>query len=416
MKVRFLKGSVPLLFAVGVLANCGGPDTPPLDEEEIALLATLGPLPPPRRDPTNAFEDDLGAWELGRSLFYDRRMSADGRIACADCHDPRHGWSDSRPLSRGVGGRLGRRHASTLIDVGQGAWQFWDGRADSLWSQPLQAIENPLEMDASRVQVARFVARYHRADYERVFGPLPEWNDLPERARPGEPAWDELAPSRREAVERVFANVGKALAAFVRTIECRDTALDRYLAGDAEALTDAQLRGARLFVRDDLGRCIACHSGPNLSDDFFHNLGIPQPFGALDRGRNAGIEALLSDPFNGAGSYSDDVAAGRQRLRYLQPMPALEGAFKTPTLRGVTQRPPYGHLGSMDLDEWIAFHERGGGDRRTDRFAGDKEGTLRPIDFSEQDENDLRAFLVALECPEPSPRLLAPIGEEGASR
>ncbi len=400
-----------LLFAV---QGCsGGTGDAVLTDEEMALLRTLGGPVEPRTDPTNAVEALPEAWAFGKALFYDERMSSDGTVACASCHDPAHGWADPRPFSEGVGGQRGGRHASTLTNVGSGAWQFWDGRADSLWSQPLQAIENPVEMDFTRLEVAHFVAAHYRSDYEALFGPLFDLSDLPARGRPGEPSWASLDESSRDRVQGIFTNVGKAIAAFVRTIGCGETALDRYLSGEEDALDAAALRGARLFVRDDRGRCISCHSGPNLSDDFFHNLGIPHPPDVDDRGRNAGIERLLADPFNGAGAYSDDPATGAERLRYLEPLPLLEGAFKTPTLRGVGQRPPYGHLGSMNLREWIDFHDRGGGDAARDHFLGEKESTLRPIGLSETDKEDLLAFLRALDCPAPDPRLLPSAGEEG---
>ncbi len=396
------------------MQGCGaGAAGPVLDEEEMALLSTLGGPVTPRTDPTNAVEALPEAWALGKALFYDERMSSDGTVACASCHDPEHGWADPRPFSKGVGGQLGGRHASTLTNVGHGSWQFWDGRADSLWAQPLQAIENPVEMDFTRLEVAHFVAEHYRDDYEAVFGPMPDVSDLPERGRPGEPAWDSLDEADKDRVQRIFTNVGKAIAAFVRTIGCGETALDRYLGGEQDALDEAALRGARLFVRDDLGRCISCHSGSNLSDDFFHNLGVPHPSDVNDHGRNEGIRRLLADPFNGAGAYSDDPAFGAERLRYLEPLPLLEGAFKTPTLRGVTQRPPYGHLGSMTLREWIDFHDRGGGDPTRDHFLGEKESTLRPIGLSERDKEDLLAFLHALDCPAPDPRFLPAPGEEG---
>lgn len=381
-----------------------------LDEDERALLARLGPLPPVPPSPTNALADDPRAAALGHRLFFDPRLSADGRVSCSSCHRGDTGLSDPEPLSKGSFGRVGTRHASTLVNAAYNRFQLWDGRADSLWAQPIKAIENEREGDVTRCELVRIVAEHYREDYEALFGPLPPLHSIPARAKPGDAAWEALPPDVRDAIDRVVANVGKAIEAHVRRLVSRGSALDAFIEGDEDALDDAQRRGARIFVRDELGRCIACHDGPNLTDDTFHVLGLHQAEGPLDPGRLSGAQALLDDRFNGVGPFSDDVEAGQAALRGVTPLPRHEGAFKTTTLRDVTLHPPYGHLGSVPtLREWMELHEQGFEVPGGSRFAGEREGTIRPFSLDEGDVDDLLAFLEALEGePLPAELLRAP--------
>ncbi len=391
------------------LAACqpGDEDGPILDEDDRGLLERLGPLPPVPASPTNAVADDPRAAALGHRLFFDARMSADGEVSCAGCHEGEFGLSDEDRLSRGAFGQLGGRRASTLVNAAYNRFQFWDGRADSLWAQPIQAIENPVEGDFTRAEVVHFLGEHYRPEYEELFGPLPPLDQVPMRARPGDEAWEGLEPEVRDGIDRVAANVGKAIEAHVRRLVSRGSALDAWIEGDEEALSAAQRRGARIFVRDDLGRCIACHDGPNLTDDSFHNLGLHQAEGELDRGQIEGFAQLLDDPFNGIGPFSDDPVAGEDGLRGVSVLDRHEGAFKTPTLRDVLQRAPYGHDGSVaTLREWVELHARGFEVDGGARFAGEREGTIRPFEMSEQDVDDLLAFLEALEGEPLAPELL----------
>lgn len=382
-----------------------------LDPQDRARLMRLGPLPPVPPSPTNAVADDPRARALGQRLFFDARMSADGEVSCATCHQGDRGLSDPEPLSQGAFGRRGGRHASTLVNAAYNRFQFWDGRADSLWAQPIQAIENEREGDFTRCEVVHFMAASYRAEYEALFGPLPALDEIPARARPGDAAWEALDPAVQDEIDRVAANVGKAIEAHVRRLVSRGSALDAWIEGDEDALSPEQRRGARLFVREDLGRCINCHDGPNLTDDTFHNLGLHQAQGEPDPGRIEGVMMLLDGRLNGIGPFSDDVEAGQQGLRGVSAQPHLLGAFKTPTLRDVTGHPPYGHDGSVPtLRGWIEQHGRGFEVDGGSRFAGEREGTIRPVALSDEDVDDLLAFLGALEG-EPIPaELLRPPG------
>jgi cytochrome c peroxidase len=378
------------------------------DQAALAAMALDAASLP--ASPTNLYAEDPAAGALGRRLFFDKRMSADGGVACASCHDPAKGFSDPRPVSLGVGDRAGGRHSMPITAAALHPFQFWDGRADSLWSQPLKAMEGHAEMDFSRVEVAHFIDASYREDYESVFGPMPDLKALPARARPGEAAWDSLSAQSRDDVQRVFANVGKSIEAYERKLTCSDTRFDRWTRGEI-TLTAQEQTGADSFVANG---CTGCHNGPSFSDGKFHDLGIGGGAGA-DLGRAAGRPLLLADPFNGAGVYSDDRAAGQALLALVATETGGTRAFRTASLRGVGQRQRFGHLGDRtDLRQFITqvYRGGGGGGGGGGRGGGGNGGNggldplLRGVDTDNVDE--MIAFLRTLDCPTPPAELLAP--------
>lgn len=406
-RLHTISQAAPLLLSLLLAAGCG-PDG--LDAEERTQLqgmAVAGPvenLP----SPSNAFADDPDAAALGQALFFDARMSSDGTVACATCHDPRRAFSDPDPTSAGVGGQRGDRHAPAIVNPGAQRLFLWDGRADSLWSQALMAIENPVEMNLTRLEVARFIAATYAAPYEAVFGPLPDLAALPQRGKPGDDAWEQLSDDERYEVERVFTNVGKALEAYQRRLSCSDTRFDQAARGEI-AFSDVEERGAAAFLR---AGCADCHSGPQLhtapDQTLFHNLGIAQG----DPGRQAGAQTLQANPFNGAGDYSDDPEAGALLLVGLEEGPATAGAFKTPSLRGVAQRPRFFHDGSRaSLADVLDFYRTNGGGRR--RRGGGGGGAAPGVDadlrdLGNFDPREVGAFLSMLDCAPPPAALLNP--------
>lgn len=386
---------ITTLFAASLVPACRHGDPEPEDFASMQMNATLVP-----RSPTNAHADDPAARALGRTLFFDAGLSSDGTIACVTCHDPSNGFSDPRPRSVGVRGQLGDRHSMPVTAAVFHPFLLWDGKADAAWSQPLKALENPKEMDLSRVEVARRVASTHAASYVEAFGPLPDLSSLPARAMPGTPEWSEMPTERRGDVDRVFANVGKAIEAYERQLLCADTRFDRWVRGQ-EQLTSAELDGAATFLRQG---CDGCHSGPSLSDGGFHDIGLPSP----DLGRATGASALLDDPFNGAGALSDDPVAGAARLAVVATETAREGSFRTASLRGVGQRTFFGHAAHQQTLRGFLLDVYGR--RRRDRAA--TVGTLDPrlsrVDVDGGDVDDLVAFLRTLDCPPLEPSLAAP--------
>lgn len=353
--------------------------------------------------PTNAVADDPAAAKLGQIVFFDRGLSSDGTIACVTCHDPARGFSDPKPRSIGVRGQSGDRHAMPVTAAVMHPFLLWDGKADSAWLQPLKALENPKEMDFTRVEVAHRAATRYGAMYEDVFGPLPDLTAAPARALPGDAEWERMPKTLQVDIERVFTNVGKAVEAYERKLLCSDTRFDQWQRGEIQLSAD-ELAGADTFNRD---HCNRCHSGPSFSDGQFHDIGIPSP----DRGRVLGAPLLLSDPFNGAGAYSDDPVAGAAKLMAVSSETATEGAFRTASLRGVGQRTFFGHaahqqtLRGFILDIYRRGGRGGRGGGRT--TVGVLDPKLDGVNVDGDDVDDLISFLHALDCPAPSADLVA---------
>ncbi len=391
--------------------------------EERAVLASFGlkRLSPVPTDPSNAVERQPAAVELGRRLFNDARLSRDGAVACASCHDPAKQFQDGLPVSQGVG--TGSRRAMPIVGAGHSPWLFWDGRKDSLWAQALGPLEDAVEHGTNRTRVAHLVATNHRRDYMEVFGSLPPLDGLPGDAGPKgsaaeQAAWAAIDTRRREDVSRVFANVGKAIAAYEKSLEHEPTRLDGYidavLRGDAAAgglLRADEARGLRLFIGK--AQCASCHNGPLFSDQQFHNTGVPPRDAARpDRGRAAATAKVRSDEFNCLGPFSDARPEQCQELRFMvSDDPALEGAFKTPGLRGVAGRPPYMHAGQFAALEQVvrhyiaAPHAAVGHSELTHRHAGaarPKHAERAPIELSDAEIADLVSFLGTLNAERPS--------------
>jgi len=445
-----------VLVLAGCAAACGGPGAAPvgpsdpdvvLTDAERARLLALSPaaLPRPPRDASNRFADDARAAELGQRFFMDplfsgRLLDGDndgspgtlgrkgevGKVSCAGCHVPADGFLDRRSPSAqlSLGAGWTRRRTRSLLDVGQAQLLMWDGRRDALYNQPFTPLESPDEMNSSRLFVAQQIAARYRAEYEAVFGSLPDLSRLPrlDAARtgcdrpldrppachgvPGDAAeYDGLSPEDQDAVTRVVVNMGKALGAYLRLLSCGASRFDRWAHGDRAALSVQEKRGAALFVGK--GRCVRCHSGAFLSDQTFHNVGLqPEPVGSAfldvgDGGAAEAVAAAASDPLNVHGRYSDGDDGRR-----LAGGDDLQGAFRTPGLRCVGQRPSFMHTAQFrTLEEVVAFFSRGGD-------AGGYPGTseLASIDLDAGEQKDLVAFLRALDGAGPPARLLAGAG------
>lgn len=313
--------------------------------ERVRAFRLPDALPPSRG---NAHADDPAAAALGHRIFFDAGFSRTD-ASCATCHQPENAFAQPTATSEVISGMPGARNAPSLLVVARndGFW-LWDGAADSLWSQPLFAIENPIEMQSTRLELAhRIASPTYREDYEAVFGPMPDLSDLtifPAAGMPGTVSWDGMQPSAQRIVNEIAANVGKALEAYMRRIQSGPSRLDRYIDGDSSALNETERHGLQRFVLT----CESCHPGPMLTDDAFHVASMEM----TDRGRALGIPRLLASPFNSAGELFDPPSATvREPLPLpLEPTADDEMAFRTPSLRNVTLTAPYTHTGGRTLE------------------------------------------------------------------
>jgi cytochrome c peroxidase len=388
------------LTVAAILAGCGKPDFSDAQKKTIASLA-LNTLPSLKPDTTNRFADLPAAAALGSTLFFDLGMSRDGTVSCSTCHKIDRQFQDDLPQAVGVG-RTNRR-TMPLAGVARDPWFFWDGRRDSLWSQALTPLENPLEQAGNRTAYAHYIKARFGERYERIFGPLPDFSGIPPNASPlgtdaEKAAWNAMSAAQQDGINRVFANIGKAIAAFERSIEPTQTRFDRFaldLATGAEPKDDAafsreEILGLKLFIGK--GNCVTCHNGPRFTDNGFHNTGVPPvPDLPLDRGRVDAVAQVQADPFNCFGAYRDGDVGACGELRFMvKDAPELVRAYKTPSLRGVAGRPPYMHAGQFSsLDEVVAHYSKA---------APSVEGTseIHPLQLSDRERSALVAFLKTL--------------------
>jgi cytochrome c peroxidase len=347
--------------------------------------------PPP--DPTNAKADDPAAAALGKELFSDASLSPSGKISCASCHAPDKELADGLAQSTGGVAPL-ERNAPAIALSAHARWQFWDGRADALWVQALGPMENDHEFGSTRLYVAHAAATKYRAEYEAVWGLMPDLADtarFPAAGKPGSSDWATMAASDQKAVTRVFVNLGKSIAAFERTFRVKENALDRYVAGDTTALSDPEKDGLVAFFASG---CVQCHYGPRLTDDAFHVVRFPtgKKDGLPDRGRVDGIALLNAAEISAASEWSDHVL---ERTDPLVPAATLTGAFKTPALRGIPGSAPYGHGGTLaTFDDVIANHASAGLPPESTLASGTVEPWLPPIEDAQR--KAMPIFLQAL--------------------
>jgi cytochrome c peroxidase len=379
-------------------------------ERETLRSLTLAALEPLRADPSNRYGDDLRAAALGKELFFDTRLSGNGRVSCASCHAPDRDFQDGKPFGEGVGTTA--RRTMPIAGTAHSAWMFWDGRSDSQWSQALGPLESAVEHGGTRTQYARIVAEHYRQQYEAVFGTLPAMDGLPASAGPvadsaAHAAWTRIPAARQDEISRVYANIGKAIAAYERRIEYGPSRFDRYadteLAGRTHGADDSfsndEEAGLRLFIGK--GNCVNCHNGALLSDDHFHNTGVPAPSAALppDSGRTVGVRQVVAGEFSCTSRYSDSKADDCDELRFaVTSGPELVRAYKTPSLRGVAARAPYMHAGQYRTLEQVVAHYSNA------PRAPFGHSELKPLHLTADEQRQLVAFLRTLNSPVVAPR------------
>jgi cytochrome c peroxidase len=271
--------------------------------------------------------------ELGKMLFFDKRLSSNDKLSCASCHNPDLGFGDGMAAGMGtLGNKLGR-NTPHIYNLAWNTVFFWDGRAASLEQQALGPIQAPGEMN---MPLDQLVPKLQQVPfYVKTFAEVyPKLGMMPE-------------------------TIARAIAAFERTLISNNSPFDRYMQGDTSAMSPAAIRGLQLFIGK--ANCVTCHSGPNLTDQSFHNIGVG--------GQDSGRATVIKDP-------------------------SLMGAFKTPGLRNALLTAPYMHDGSVPtLEEVVRFYNAGGKHRQ-----GVSE-LIKPLQLTEHEIFDLVAFLGALSDP-----------------
>jgi cytochrome c peroxidase len=295
------------------------------DKDPLKVPLGLKPVPVPDDNPLT-----LEKIELGKQLYFDKRLSCDDTVSCADCHDPKKGWSNDERFATGVRSQIGGRSAPTIINAAYAQLQFWDGRAHQLEGQALGPIANPIEMDHKLEDCCLKLNKIpgYKQQFQKVFG-------------------TDVTPE----------NIAKAIASFERTVLSGNAPYDKFKAGDTSALSEAAQRGMKIFFGK--GHCSACHSGATFSDNSFHNIGV-------------GMDAKNPD----LGRYEITKMAGDK------------GAFKTPGLRDVAHTKPYMHDGTFKtLEEVIEHYDKGG----TPNPQLDEE--IFPLKLTAQEKADLITFM-----------------------
>lgn len=311
---------------------------PPFEVDEGVHAQELGELPLLASEPWHTPASEA----LGKLLFFDPRLSGSGQIACASCHDPELGWADGRRFPFGHDRTPGRRNAMTLLNVGYFERWSWDGRAESLAQQVLRAIESPIEMNAD---LGEIVARLNGIDdYARAF----------------------VAAFGGEGV--TADGIGKALAAFTRTIRSRRSRFDFFVRGDYARLGDPEIEGLHLFRTR--ARCMNCHHGPLLSDGKFHHTGL----------------SYTGRRFEDLGHYE---VTGK---------PADRGKFRTPSLRDVEFTGPWMHNGLFaDFRGILRMYNHGMTSGRDPRPGEpDLSPLIRPLGLADSELDAIDAFLGSL--------------------
>ena len=372
---------IAALFYIGWYHWPTGPRAWTDDDLAVLESLSLANLPPLPEDPTNAVADDLRAAAFGHALFFDTRLSRNGGISCATCHQPERNFTDG--LAKGQALGTSKRHTPSIVGTAYSPWLYWDGRRDSQWSQALSPLEDENEHGTNRQQVLQVIVDdpEYAAIYDELFGALP---DLQQPAE----------------VDVAFANVGKSFAAYERLLLPAPAPFDEYVAavvaGDTdrqtELFSDDEVVGLQLFLGK--ASCTQCHNGPLLTNNEFHNTGVIAASGELpDKGRVVGAREVVANEFNCAGTHNDAEQPACPELDFMRTGPELIGTFRTPSLRNVAQTAPYMHKGQLDSLRATLEHYNDA----PDAMIGHNEA--KPLNLRAGELRQLEAFLLTLSAP-----------------
>jgi cytochrome c peroxidase len=323
---------------------------------------------------------------LGRALYFDKRLSVDGTVSCASCHDPARAFTDSNVVAIGVDNRRGTRNAPTILNSVFNESFFWDGRAQSLEDQVIHPLMSSFEMGmGSKDELIRRLSSI--PEYRQQFRQVFKFSGL------------------------TIDTIAKAIAAYERTLLSGDSPFDRFISGNSGALSDAQQRGWELFKGK--AKCIECHtysvvSNPLFTDFKFHNTGIA----AADTLFSQLIRTVPKSPMETTATKQAHSTGLSELGRFAVTSQQTDiGAFKTPTLRDIELTSPYMHDGSLKtLIDVVQFYNRGG---NPNSYLDER---MQPLQLTDDEVNDLVQFLRALtsdevlkQCQSEIPQTRAPV-------
>jgi len=383
------------------------------DSTQLAALRSLwiGSLPALPIDPTNKYANNPKAAALGKKIFFDTRFSGNGKVSCSSCHDPKLYFTDGKAFSDGIGKT--QRNSPSLLGISFSPWFFWDGRADSQWSQALEPLENSQEHGGNRNQYAHLINTIstYKNLYIEVFGPLADISDLhifpanagPVKDQSAASAWQKMTTENKNQITRIFVNIGKAIAAYERSLLPRAARFDQYVQAllnknpikITSTLTETEIKGLKLFIGK--ASCAICHSGPLFTNHDFKNIAVP-PLKKLqrDQGRFDGVKKVKISEFNCLSIYSDANESACDELRYIRhTRDDTLASFKIPTLRNIEHTAPYMHAGQFKTLTEVLKHYQ---NRPKTNFG---HNDLLLLELSDTEIIQLEAFLRTLTENEP---------------
>lgn len=332
------------IYSGGDVSKWPAPNIDPSVRPTFKDIGPLDSIPYPADNPTNDAKQDLG-----KTLFFDPRLSSSGQIACASCHDPQLGWGDGKSVAFGHDRKVGRRNAMTLFNTAYYKFLFWDGRAKSLEDQAQFPIKDNLEMHQDLKELTVRAKKYKGYEllFEKAFG------------------------AKEISLDKVF----KAIATFERTIVSPPSRFDLFVGGRSEALKDNELNGMHLFRTK--ARCVNCHNSGFFSDNQFHNDG----------------QTLWGSEGEDLGRYN--VTKNKADI----------GLFKTPSLREVANTGPWMHHGNFpSLKDVVQFYNLGNPSPIQKKYQGTARDSLLPtpspllkrLNLSVTEIEDIIAFLQSI--------------------
>jgi cytochrome c peroxidase len=361
------------------------------------------------KDISNRVSGNEQAIQWGKQLFFDKRLSGSGKTACATCHNPNSGWTKHEALSHIHADYPAKRHVPHLWNICYSRWFFWDGRADSLWSQALTSLEAPSEMNMSRINIANLIINTPtlKNNYQHIFTAIP--SDLIQTFTQdncidkvnNSPKWKDLTNTTRSNINTLFVNIAKTIASFEETIITKDSRFDQFSQQllsqksiKKPAISIEAARGLKLFIGK--AHCINCHSGANFSDGEFHHSFLQSKLNrATDLGRYNGINQLMQSNFNANSQYCDTNKKDFiKKVDFIYKSYEFRNQFKTPTLRNIEKTYPYMHTGQYEnLREVINHYNTISNKVEVNQH---KEILLSSLSLSESEINDLLEFLKTL--------------------